>query len=259
VIGNKCAFSLLELSIVLVIIGLIAGGIVSGANMIRAAEVRAVITETQRYMTSVNTFRDKYLGVPGDLKNAEAFWGSMTNCGAASPSGTGTQTCNGDGDGIVEPAAAALQTGENFGIWQHLSNAGLIEGVYSGIAGTLNTNHALLGENQPESKLSGAGWALSYWDNSAGTSGITYSFNYGNQLGFAAVNSSTGAPNQPVLTPPEAWSIDKKVDDGRPAYGKVIARNYIPCTTSTTYNDFDKEYELDSDDKACTLIVRNMF
>jgi len=132
VIGNKCAFSLLELSIVLVIIGLIAGGIVSGANMIRAAEVRAVITETQRYMTSVNTFRDKYLGVPGDLKNAEAFWGSMTNCGAASPSGTGTQTCNGDGDGIVEPAAAALQTGENFGIWQHLSNAGLIEGVYSG-------------------------------------------------------------------------------------------------------------------------------
>jgi len=75
----------------------------------------------------------------------------------------------------------------------------------------------------------------------------------------AAVNSSTGAPNQPVLTPPEAWSIDKKVDDGRPAYGKVIARNYIPCTTSTTYNDFDKEYELDSDDKACTLIVRNMF
>jgi|GEM_PF-3995865 len=56
-------FSLLELSI-----GLIAGGIVAGAAMIRAAELRALITEQEQYKTAVNTFRDKYLGLPGDLK-----------------------------------------------------------------------------------------------------------------------------------------------------------------------------------------------
>jgi len=67
---KSAGFSLLELSIVLVIIGLIAGGIVAGSSMIRAAELRAVLTELTQYQTATNTFRDKYLGLPGDLRNA---------------------------------------------------------------------------------------------------------------------------------------------------------------------------------------------
>ncbi|MFZ4541879.1 MAG: type II secretion system protein [Rickettsiales bacterium] len=55
------AFSLVELSIVLVILGLLVGGILSGQALIRASELRSVSTEQQRYFTAIQTFRDKYL------------------------------------------------------------------------------------------------------------------------------------------------------------------------------------------------------
>ena len=68
------AFSLVELSIVLVILGLLTGGILAGQSLIRAAQLRAVSTEYSRYVASINSFRDKYFGWPGDLRNATAFW-----------------------------------------------------------------------------------------------------------------------------------------------------------------------------------------
>ena len=107
-------FSLIELSIVLVIIGLLTGGILTGQSLIRASEVRSVATEVAKYRTAVMSFRDQYKALPGDMKNATTFWGSMTNCGAASPSGTGTQTCNGNNDRDIDAPAAAAQTGEMF-------------------------------------------------------------------------------------------------------------------------------------------------
>jgi prepilin-type N-terminal cleavage/methylation domain-containing protein len=60
----KAAFSLVELSIVLVILGLLTGGILTGQNLIRAAELRAVVTEFNRYQTAVRTFEDKYSPFP---------------------------------------------------------------------------------------------------------------------------------------------------------------------------------------------------
>lgn len=59
------AFSLVELSIVLVILGLLTGGILAGQSLIRAAELRAVSTEYSRYITATQSFRDKYFAVPG--------------------------------------------------------------------------------------------------------------------------------------------------------------------------------------------------
>ncbi len=102
--GMTNGFSLVELSIVLVILGLLTGGILSGQNLIRAAELRAVTTEFSAYQTAVMTFKDKYFALPGDMRNATDFWGSAggsgvigDGCEAGTP--TGTQTCNGNGDG----------------------------------------------------------------------------------------------------------------------------------------------------------------
>ena len=72
----KKAFSLVELSIVLVILGLLVGGILTGQSLIRAAELRSVTTEFSQYQTAVMTFRDKYFAIPGDMKNARDFWGA---------------------------------------------------------------------------------------------------------------------------------------------------------------------------------------
>lgn len=143
-------FSLVELSIVLVILGLLTGGILAGQSLIRASELRAVSTEINRYQTARYTFRDKYFALPGDMRNATSFWGNADTgamggeCAAPlTDAGTGTQTCNGDGSGRMDLAL------EERRVWQHMANAGLIEGSYSGVGTTM-----VAGVNVPTSKLS---------------------------------------------------------------------------------------------------------
>ena len=121
-------FSLVELSIVLVIIGLLTGGILSGQSLIRAAELRSVTTEYAQFNTATMTFRDKYLAVPGDMKNATKFWGKLTAyCNADAGTASATGTCSGDGDGLMELGAGALQKGENLMAWNQLALQGLFQ------------------------------------------------------------------------------------------------------------------------------------
>ena len=84
--GRVCAeraetqgFSLVELSIVLVILGLLTGGILAGQNLIRASELRSVSTQINQLNTAFMTFRDTYFALPGDMRNAQDFWGG-TKC-----------------------------------------------------------------------------------------------------------------------------------------------------------------------------------
>ena len=65
----RSGFTLVELSIVLVIIGLIAGGVLVGRDLIEAAAIRQQITQVERFKTAVQTFRTKYNGLPGDLES----------------------------------------------------------------------------------------------------------------------------------------------------------------------------------------------
>ena len=69
---NGAGFTLIEMSIVLVIIGLITGGVLVGRDLIEAAKIRAQITQVERFKTAVQTFRTKYNGLPGDLDSTDA-------------------------------------------------------------------------------------------------------------------------------------------------------------------------------------------
>lgn len=253
-------FSLVELSIVLVILGLLTGGILTGQNLIRAAELRSVSTEFQAYQTAVMTFRDKYFALPGDMPNATNFWGAMTNCGGASPSGSGTETCSGDGDGVLDFPAAASQTGELFNFWQHLANAGLIEGSYSGISGTGSSSDAEIGENTPASKISNAGWSTYYTEFSgSGTYNFQIEGGYLNTLEFG-VNSPGYGTNDTALTPEEAWNIDTKIDDGMPAQGKIIARYWDDlCAAAASNTDISANYKLSDSSIQCALFFIRAF
>lgn len=256
-------FSLLELSIVLVIIGLIAGGIVAGAAMIRAAELRALITEQEQYKTAVNTFRDKYLGLPGDLKNATAFWGdNATLCADAAVTDGSPGTCNGDGDGVNENAVSAGSTDERFQFWNHLSLAELINGTFSGASGASGSSHAVIGENVPQSKLSGVGWTQITWINAF--SGHTEVFDGAyNHTFILGTEDTTAATTGSFLTPQEAWNLDTKLDDGKPATGNILPRYRVDCTDATAAvgdsDNFDSEYNLSSDAQDCSLIFRKIF
>ena len=245
-------FSLVELSIVLVILGLLTGGILAGQSLIRAAELRATATESQRYVSAFNSFRDKYFALPGDMTNATKFWGQSTACSGASATGT----CDGDGNGSIGQSAGASTSGEIFQLWRQLALAGLVEGNYTGISGTTAID-SIPATNVPASKLGNAGWSVYPLPNYAGD-GATYRADYGNQLiiGLRWVGSiSEGS----AFKPEEAWNIDTKMDDGKPGTGRIMPRDNVGfgvangCTTSSSNTDYAGEYRLSNSALACSI------
>ena len=244
-------FSLVELSIVLVILGLLTGGILAGQSLIRAAELRAVTTEYQRYTAATNTFRDKYFALPGDMANATAVWGAATNPG--------------NGDGNINWGAGASATGEMFEFWNQMALAGLIEGKYSGLAGPGGAIDTIPGTNSPKSKLTNAGWTVYYQGNYAGDT-QTYAANYGILFILGVMNVGT-ITNVAVLKPEESWNIDTKLDDGKPGTGKILARENgsfagvaaTKCTTSANNTDYTGAYNLSNSGVICPLIFPQPF
>lgn len=115
-------FTLLELSIVLVIVGLLLAGLLKGQELLTGARVRSIIQQQDGMKAAFFGFMDRFRAPPGDYANATtAITGvSATACGVAGKFG------NGDGDGRIENA-----NGEFILAWEHLSKAGFISGIYT--------------------------------------------------------------------------------------------------------------------------------
>lgn len=206
----KLGFTLIELSIVLVIIGLIVGGILVGQDLIKAAEIRATVSQMEKYATAVNTFRGKYNGMPGDLLNA-------TNFGFETRSITGT----GDGDAQIESSASTSGTfgGETSCFWDDLSTAGMIAeslNASTSCGAARAVAAASLGSSVPIAKLGRGNYIL------VGNSG---GINYWALTGVLSIQSTGEYSLDDLVTGLEAFQIDSKVDDGAPTSGGVIAVN----------------------------------
>jgi prepilin-type N-terminal cleavage/methylation domain-containing protein len=257
-------FSLVELSIVLVILGLLTGGILAGQSLIRASELRAVSTEYQRWATAAATFRDKYFAVPGDMSNATSFWGkNATDCNAHTGAAATPGTCNGNGDGMITDAAGAGLTGERFQFWKQLSLAGIVEGNYTGLAGSGGANHTVISTNGPSSKLGSGGWTAVYVASPFVGNTTFYAGEYLNHLRFGAA-SATGASHTALLKPEEAWNIDTKTDDGEPATGRIIAiywNNLCSAADDGTHSELDlvASYRLTDSTPQCALNFTKAF
>jgi len=258
------AFSLVELSIVLVILGLLVGGVLAGKSLIRASELRSVTTEYQRYLTATRAFRDKYFALPGDMANATNFWGTAGTCPgtSASPSTT-SATCNGNGDGVL--TAAGASSNEMYRFWQHLANAALIEGQFTGVSDstTASNLYSLIGTNVPASKLSAAGWSTGLIPDQIILSTSWFEGAYGNIFVFGRNNSNTWTSYQ-ALKPEEAWNIDTKLDDGKPGLGVIVTtENRTSCHDAGTSNSValapTANYALNNDDIYCHLVFRPKF
>jgi prepilin-type N-terminal cleavage/methylation domain-containing protein len=249
-------FTLIELSIVLIIIGLITGGILVGRDLIRAAELRAVISQLDSFKAAVYTFKGKYNCLPGDCPTATDYWPEDVSC-PLTPSNQTPKiaTCDGNGDGNVHSSAAfASYPQEMFRFWQHLANANLIAGVYSGSTmwGSPDTEDCAFGINVPAGKMAGTAWVIRYWDaddlpsygsplNPAYVDKNFFSFVGGDNNDFVPF----GNGGDRALNPHDAWNIDSKLDDGIPYSGNVfpmdiIAGNSQNCLTAyavpTQYN-----------------------
>ena len=242
--NNQKAFSLVELSIVLVILGLLTGGILTGQSLIRAAELRAIIAEKDQYITAINTFKGKYLALPGDMPNATDFWGDTSGGFYKTITGEPAhyRVYNGNGDGYITCASGSGVgcSPESMGVWRHLSLAGMIEGSYSGQNLVSSGNytapiysqyihfHNETTPTSPESKV-GLRWYTA-WHPIRIDGTQSFDYDYGNYL---LLGKSVGSFNmQSTLKVEEVWSIDKKLDDGKPGIGKVLGYP-MACTDQT--------------------------
>ncbi len=240
--GNAAGFSLVELSIVLVILGLLVGGILAGQSLIRAAELRSVSTQLQQYQTSVMTFRDKYFALPGDMPNATAFWSAVDNTPATcrTTSSTTQATCNGDGNGVIYSMDGGTTFSEYFHAWKQLANAGLIEGSYTGVKSCVNVVCSQSGINVPAGKISNSGFSFAHLSAITSTADVNwFAAPYGNFLYYGG-HITGGEMAGQILRPEEMWNIDTKLDDGIPASGIMMIQKSggVNCyaTGGTTYN-----------------------
>jgi len=109
-------FTLVEISLVLVVIGLILSGVLKGQALIDNARARAMASQIQNISAAWYGFIDRYRAMPGDFQAA--------NTRISDAMGTG------DGNGRINTAAEAAQ------VWQHLSESGFVSGSYDGNGGT---------------------------------------------------------------------------------------------------------------------------
>ena len=256
----KRGFSLVELSIVLVILGLLVGGILAGQSLIRASELRSVTSELARWQTATMAFRDKYFALPGDMTNAQAFWGvaNATPSVCATTAATGTATCNGDGNGMVEVSPPS-GVNESYRFWQHLSNAGLIEGRYSGITQG-STPWTSTKDNSPAGKISNSLWYITYWTSSFAS---IFDGTYGHSFEYGGANANSD-PITGIMKAEELWNIDTKLDDGKPATGKQVVRgsgsnSISQCTDTAVSSNMAASYLLNSSNLGCVAIFRQQF
>ncbi len=223
-------FTLIELSIVLVIIGLIVGGVLVGQDLIRAAGVRAQISQIEKYNTAANTFYAKYGYLPGDIVNSAAIQFGFQPRATDVYNGT----LQGNGDGIISGMGAGWGCcGETLMFWVDLSTAGLIDGIFnSATAGAEYTSTpTTIYTFMPAAKI-GQGNVVQAWSDYCEVSmGVcpteTYTGNYFGISNITQMNfGGQDMVSVPGLTVMQAYSMDKKVDDGMPTSGRAMA--YIP-------------------------------
>ncbi|MFO1243230.1 MAG: prepilin-type N-terminal cleavage/methylation domain-containing protein [Rickettsiales bacterium] len=220
--AHQDGFTLVELSIVLVIIGLIVGGILVGQDMIKAATVRSQMTQIDSFNSAANTFRDKYRYYPGDVASTVATQYGLIAAAAR----TGANSL-GDGDGLIEGSATAANVAdlanEVLLFWSDLNQVGMIAGGFydstrttTNVGGTAITQ-AGMNTFLPTGKL-GRGTNVIVFP----AVGNNY-FYLGTPTGATATAGVVGW--QDGLTPTEADNLDEKMDDGFPDTGIIRSFN----------------------------------
>jgi len=204
------------------------------------------MAQIQGIDAATTTFKDAYGALPGDLSTAST---RVQNCTASClEGGTG-----GNGDGVIglgtmvspagggastviAPAAGAAPGGEQDGFWAMLADANLVSGVNGSAA--VGATFETIGTGYPAGKIGGG------LQVGTATDGYIYVANV-NALGVAT------APGKGTMTPAQAGQIDRKMDDGVPDTGSVLAGGtwgasaapaVSPCATKgvgAIYNEAD--------------------
>jgi prepilin-type N-terminal cleavage/methylation domain-containing protein len=220
---SKNGFTLVELSIVLVIIGLIVGGVVGGQALVQSAKSQKIIKEVREIQTAWNTFQLQYDALPGDFSEATDYW----------PTSTYSWMENGDGNGKLQWASQGAPSAEPMNSFEHL----IVSEILNGYLGNLSM--FVVDENRYSSDV---------FSNSH------YRIEYGNNLGNRLVLLISESFTEPILTPAQTLKIDKTLDDGQPRTGRFRASASSAPDAPVCY-DSDTSYNLDETRDACYFLM----
>lgn len=227
---SQAGFTLVELAIVMIIIGLLIGGILKGQELISNAQVTSTASQIKAYEAALTTFRDSYNAVPGDMAAPTT---RLPNCAAGSPCAN-----PGTGNGRIAeiPSAGAVAGSEATTFWVHLAAADLIGGVDY-------TNAGLAwGQSLPAAEI-GGGFTVGFAAATANLTGASpataisghyVSLRQDGATGVAASNANA------ALRPTQAARIDRKLDDGVADTGSVLAagtNGAAGCYNNPAYNE----------------------
>ena len=228
-------FTLVEIAIVLVVIGLLLGGILKGQDLLNGARVRNLADMNAGIQAAYYGFIDRYRQVPGD----------MTAAAAAAAIGDATITVGGNANGRID----AADWGEASALWVHLTRAGLLQGSYDG--GATSATRYREPVVAPQNAFNGymlLGQTRDYSTN-GGAPTAAQAVRLGLVLG----------DNLPVHI---ARELDLKIDDQRPLTGALrftgtttfshrgVSEATTLCMTSATTN----EYDIAGDAQQCNLV-----
>jgi prepilin-type N-terminal cleavage/methylation domain-containing protein len=187
--NSQQGFTLIEIAIVLVIIGLLLGGVLKGQELITGARVRNLISQQEGIKAAFFGFQDRYRALPGDYAAAS----TNVNCTGGCP--------DGNGNGRIEPGVPAGTAREDIFVWTHLTAAGFMNGSYLAASGVTNPSAADTPVNPYSQYVQ-----------------VVYDNVYGDPGGTAPPskhNVKTGS-QVPVEIMAE---VDRKIDDGKPYSG----------------------------------------
>jgi len=206
---RQSGFTLIEIAIVLVIIGLLLGGILKGQELINSARVKNLATDFRNIPVFIYGYQDKFKALPGDDPAAVAHLGNNASQGATPPAGNGV---------IDGPWYSTSTADESVLFWQHVRLAGLAPGQTTMPAA--NTNNVFNPQNASGGFI-GIQSGTTVAANSPVVSATT------GPISGAYVICSTGILGK------FAKQLDTQIDDGNTAAGSMMA---TPTTNPAALN-----------------------
>ncbi len=221
---KKAGFTLVELSIVLVILGLLVGGVLAGQSLFASAEIHSQMGQFEKFSVGARAFAGKYGSLPGDVPSTAAA-GLTSRTGGRSHGDK-----NGVLSGCLNSTLSSSLGGENLLFWKDLSTQGLIENSFGGPDCDPTNGDCTVANPStviPVAKIGSRNMITVYGD----INGKNYYQIVGSVTSVNTIGSLVGA--NAAVTPAQAYSIDTKMDDGAPLTGSVRAVSAVDLQGNT--------------------------